>query len=202
MPRRKSAYRAALATVPDLLRGPTNPVVIPDGMPATVEVGMGAGHFLVACAARDPGRMFVGVEIKEERAFQASREARQMGVTNVMFIVGELTRIKDALPRARFDQLFVLFPDPWPRKRDFARRLTSVRYLSIIRTWLAPGARCEFRSDNAALFCDALGTIREAGFTITSSSNNTEPDVVQTRYEKRFRAESKPIHGIHFRWPG
>src|SRR5262245_46246928 len=89
VPRRKSLYREALKGLAPLLRGPGNPVAVPDGMPATVEVGMGAGHVILARAREEPGRFFVGLEIKEERTYQAARVAEAERLGNLVFVVGE-----------------------------------------------------------------------------------------------------------------
>ena len=86
----------ALPGLAAYLRSPGNPVVVPEGMPATVEVGMGAGHVLVARARTEPDRFFVGIEIKEERAYQAARAADALGLANVAFVVGEVSRIDPA----------------------------------------------------------------------------------------------------------
>ena len=198
MPRRKSIYRAALTEAGEYTRGAGRPLDIPHGTPATIEVGMGAGHLLVARAAVERDRFFVGLEIKEERTFQAVREARLVGLTNIRFVVGEVARVDSVIPRARFDELLVLFPDPWPANGDHKRRLISPRYLAIFARWLVPGARCTFRTDNLPLFEYATTAIQTAPFRITQATRAIAPKDVETRYEKRFRAEGIPIHEVVF----
>ena len=56
------------------------------------------------------------------------------------------------LPTGRFDELVILFPDPWPRGRDERRRLVAPGNLRLFARWLAPGARCVFQTDSPALF--------------------------------------------------
>jgi tRNA (guanine-N7-)-methyltransferase len=200
LPRRKSRYREGLREVGWLLRSPREPVELPPGAPATVEVGMGAGHVLVARAHAERGRRFVGVEIKEERAYQAARAAAALGLDNVAFVVGELTRVADALPSGRFDEIMILFPDPWPRRRDAGRRLVSPRCLGICRRWMSPGARGLLRTDNPSVVAYARMSLPEAGCTITSISEDAPPGDVQTRYEARFRSEAARISEIRFHW--
>jgi tRNA (guanine-N7-)-methyltransferase len=200
MPRRKSLYREALKALGPLLRTPENPVVVPEGMPATVEVGMGAGHVIVARARAEPGRYFVGLEIKEERTYQAARVAEAAGLGNLVFVVGEISRTAAAIPPGRFDEILILFPDPWPKKRDVARRLFSTRYLAIFEKWMAPGATGLLRSDNPAVIELALATLPGAGCEITSTCEDAPPGDQQTRYEARFREERQRIGEIRFRF--
>src|SRR5206468_3012597 len=115
MGRTKSSYRQALQGLGALLRSPENPVAVPTAMPATIEVGMGAGHVLVARAQAEPDRYFVGLDIKEERVYQAARVADAAKLANVVFVPGEISRTKTALPSGRFDEILILFQDPWPK---------------------------------------------------------------------------------------
>src|SRR5207244_376902 len=85
MPRRKALYRDRLAEAAALLIDDARPLKIAADAPATLEIGMGAGRALIARAAVEPGRLFVGVEMKEERVFQAARAALALGLTNVRF---------------------------------------------------------------------------------------------------------------------
>ena len=201
MGRRKSRYREALRGLESFLRSPENPVTIPAGVPATVEVGMGAGHILVARARAEPDRWFVGLEIKEERTYQAARVADSQGLRNVAFVVGEISRMDAALPAHRFDEIMIFFPDPWPKKRDVARRLHSPRYLGIFARWMAPGASGLLRTDNPGVFDQALASLAGAGCAVTSTSEDAAPGEHQTRYESRFREERQKIHEIRFCWP-
>jgi tRNA (guanine-N7-)-methyltransferase len=201
VPRRKSHYRAQLRGLTSLLKSPEDPVVVPEGMPATVEVGMGAGHVLVGRARTEPERFFVGLEIKEERAYQAAREIVALGLRNVVLVVGEVSRMDAALPSQRFEEMLLLFPDPWPKKRDVARRLFAPRYLQIFARWMLPKARGILRSDNPAVIELALASLADYGCVVTSTSADVPPEALQTRYESRFRSEAQPIGEIRFRWP-
>lgn len=202
MPRKKARYRAALEVTTDWLRGPERPLDLPDHVPATVEIGIGSGYWLVERAKADPARMFVGLEIKEERAYQATRDAIAAGVSNMRFLVGEASRLDQVMPTARFDEIAILFPDPWPKKSDSRRRLTWPQRLRGFGRWLKPTATGLFRTDNRRLWEYSRKAIPAAGFVVTSAIENTPPREVMTRYEARFRAEGLPIYEIHFMWPG
>lgn len=202
MPRKKARYRAALEVTTEWLRGPERPLDLPEGVPATIEVGIGSGHWLVARAKAEPHRLFVGLELKEERAYQATRDAIAAGVSNMRFMVGEASRLDPCIPAARFDELAILFPDPWPKKTDSKRRLAWAPRLRGFGRWLRPGAIGLFRTDNRRLWEYALKTVPAAGYVITSSTDDAPRGDVVTRYESRFRAEGIPIHEIRFTWPG
>jgi tRNA (guanine-N7-)-methyltransferase len=170
-------------------------------MPATIEAGMGAGHVLVARAKTEPGRYFVGYDIKEERVYQAARVADAAKLSNIVFVAGEIARTEAAIPSHRFDEILILFPDPWPKKRDTPRRLFSPRYLAIFARWMAPGATGILRSDNPGVIDAALAAIAGTGSEITSTCDDAAAGATLTRYEARFRQEAQRIGEIRFRWP-
>jgi tRNA (guanine-N(7)-)-methyltransferase len=201
MPRRKTEYRDKLLAEPEYTVVPGRPLVLPEGMPATIEVGMGSGRILVARAAAEPERFFVGVELKEERTWQAVREARKLGLRNVRFIALPIAKADEFLPASRFDELVILFPDPWPRDRDERRRLVAPQNLRLYARWLKTGARCIFRTDSPALFAYGRETIAARGFPIHAAESDVPPGAISTKYEAIWRAKRLAIHQVIFERP-
>ena len=201
MPRRKTEYRDKLLAEPELTVAPGRSLSLPEGVPATIEVGMGAGRILVARAAAEPERFFVGVELKEERTWQAVRECRKLGLKNVGFIPLPLDQADEFLPTGRFDELVILFPDPWPRGRDERRRLVAPCNLRIYARWLKPGARCAFQTDSPALFAYGRDAIAAAGFPIHVAESDVPPGAISTRFEAIWRAKRLSIHQVVFERP-
>ena len=201
MPRRKTEYRDKLLAEPELTVAPGRPLTLPPDLPATIEVGMGAGRILVARAAAEPGRFFVGVELKEERTWQAVRECRKLGLKNVGFIPLPIDQADEFLPTGRFDELVILFPDPWPRGRDERRRLVAPGNLRLFARWLAPGARCVFQTDSPALFAYGRDMIAAAGFPIHVAESDVPPGAISTKFEAIWRAKRLSIHQVIFERP-
>jgi tRNA G46 methylase TrmB len=202
MPRRKSLYRRRLLEETEMTAGPDRPLSIPEGVPATIEVGMGAGRYLAARAAAEPGRFFVGVELKEERAWQAIRDARALGATaNFRAIATPVAEADLLLPSARFDELIVLFPDPWPKDRDEWRRLIAPQHLRLYARWLRPGATGVFRTDSEPLFRYAEETLRSRGYPILRLLRDAPPGTTQTKFEELWRGERRVIHELAFERP-
>lgn len=198
MPRRKSLYRARMAAEAELSFGEGRPLALPDGVPATIEVGMGTGRALAARAAAEPGRFFVGVELKEARAWRAVRDARAAGCTNVRIAAVSVAAADLLLPTGRFDELVLLFPDPWPKERDEARRLIAPRQLRLYARWLAPGASGLLRTDAPALFAYAQEALAAEGWTIVAVDPDAPPPAVPSRYEVVARARGAAIGAVRF----
>jgi tRNA (guanine-N7-)-methyltransferase len=201
MPRRKTEYRNKLLADTEYTVTADRPLVLPEGAPATIEVGMGSGKVLVMRAASEPERFFVGVELKEERTWQALRDARALGLKNVRFIAMPVAMADRLLPADRFDEVVVLFPDPWPRAHDERRRLVAPQQLRLYARWMKTGARGVFRTDSAALFAYGKETIASRGFPILRAESDVPPGQISTKYEAIWRAKRLAIHELVYERP-
>ena len=126
------------------------------------EVGCGHGHFLTAFARAHPEQTLVGIDIDGDRVNRADRKRERAGLTNLHFVRAEARAFLDVLDRdARFSAVYVLFPDPWPKKRHHKHRLMQPEFLREIATRMAPEARLFFRTDHLPYFehtCELLRT--------------------------------------------
>lgn len=128
----------------------------------SLEVGCGHGHWMVDYAEQHPERFCVGIDLATKRIERAQTKVRRRGLPNVHFIKAELFEFFELLPeRVHLDAVFMLFPDPWPKKRHFRRRMLQAAFLTSIARRMATGARFYFQSDHAALFEWAEETVSE-----------------------------------------
>jgi len=127
---RLSALRAELA---ELFRGRGGGH---DGAHERVvlEIGCGHGHFLTAYAAAHPRAFCVGFDIELDRITRAGRKRKRAELEkNLAFVRAEASEFFAALPEhARFSDVFVLFPDPWPKRRHHKNRMIRAEILSAL----------------------------------------------------------------------
>lgn len=135
-------------------------------LPATaaivLEVGSGHGHFLVRYASEHPARLCVGVDLIGERVARATRKATRARLTNCHFIRAEARELIESLPAGvRLAEVWVLFPDPWPKKRHHKNRILQPGFLDFLARRADAGARLFFRTDHAEYFAAAVAAIGE-----------------------------------------
>jgi tRNA (guanine-N7-)-methyltransferase len=124
-----------------------------------LELGCGHGHFLTGFAARHVDCQCLGVDFSRDRIGRAHRKRQRAGLSNLHFVHGEAGELLDALPDAlRFGQIYVLFPDPWPKRRHRKNRLVGGDFLNRVANVSRPGAALYFRSDAF----DYVGEVRAA----------------------------------------
>lgn len=125
------------------------------------EIGCGHGHFLTAYAQAHPEQLCVGIDISTERIDRATRKRNRAKLANLHFIQAEARLFLEALPvEARFSDIYVLFPDPWPKLRHRKHRLLQPDFLKAVAGKAEPTARLFFRTDFEPYFkavADSLG---------------------------------------------
>lgn len=127
-----------------------------------LEVGCGHGHFLTAFAELHRERLCLGLDIIAERIERATRKKNRARLTNLHFFHASAEDFLATLPeKARFSAVFVLFPDPWPKRRHHKNRLMQPDFLAQIAERAGQGMRLYFRTDDTDYFAAATTTVRE-----------------------------------------
>lgn len=130
--------------------------ILPPTANFVCEVGCGHGHFLAAYAAAHPDRLCVGLDISGERIGRAIRKRDRAKLSNLHFIHAEARDFLDALPvKITLSDLYILFPDPWPKRRHHKNRLLQPDFLHAVARKAGKGARLYFRTDYEPYFREA-----------------------------------------------
>lgn len=157
--------------------------------PLVLDLGCGNGSFLAALAVREPGANIVGVERKAYRVRQATR--RTAALPNAAVVAGEADEVLRGLPAASVAQAYLLFSDPWPKRRHASRRLVQTEFLALLASRLIRGGEFFFASD-AHDYCRSAGRLlAECGWTVGDWT--VGPDWPRTEFEQRFLARGLPV---------
>ena len=168
-----------------------------------LEIGFGAGEHLVAQAAANSDIGLIGVEpyVAGMAKLLARLAARQLH--NVRVYHGDARDVMDALPDASIGRVFVLFPDPWPKKRHHKRRFISGETLDRLARVMRPGAELRFASDDRGYVVWALESLMvHACFRWIAKCPQdwrTRPaDWPETRYEAKAKQAGRVCTYLRF----
>lgn len=162
------------------------------------EFGSGHGHFLVAYAKAHPTDVCVGVDIDPNRTERANRKQVRAKASRLHFIQADAGLFLQMLPAAAsFRRVFILFPDPWPKKRHHKHRLIQTAFLDELRRRSSAHTRIYFRTDYAPYFENALNCFtRHAGWEIAEEPWPFEHETVfQSRADSFQSLVAKPRRG-------
>lgn len=109
-----------------------------------LEIGFGAGEHLIALAAAHPDIGFIGCEPYVNGVAKVIRAIDDGGLENVRLLADDARPLLSALPDESLGRIIVLFPDPWPKKRHWERRIIGPETLPDMARTLRRGGilRC------------------------------------------------------------
>ncbi len=166
--------------------------------PLEVDLGCGDGAFLVASAGANPARDFLGIERLAGRVRRVSRKIGFNGASNARVLRVEISyAVERLLPTASVTVFHVLFPDPWPKRRHWGRRLVTTDFLAAIHRALVPQGVVRIATDQTDYFREIERVVAQSGRFVTSLDRDPAP--AMSTFEKRFRQSNLEIHRLGLR---
>ncbi|MGG7517365.1 tRNA (guanine(46)-N(7))-methyltransferase TrmB [Allorhizobium undicola] len=169
-----------------------------------LEIGFGGGEHLAHRARNAPDTGFIGVEpfVNSMAKLLAVIEAE--GLPNIRVYDDDATELLDWLPANCLDQIDLLYPDPWPKKRHWKRRFVSQVNLQRFHRVLKPGGLFCFASDIDSYVNWTLAHCRDHGgfeWQARCSADWLTPyeGWPGTRYEAKARREGRSSAYLTFR---
>jgi len=122
-------------------------VLFPSATAITLEIGFGGGEHLASEARTYPETGFIGCEpfVNGVAKLLAVIEAETLA--NVRLWDRDATELLPALPEGSIDRVYVLYPDPWPKRRQRKRRFLSDETLRALARVMRADAELRFATD-------------------------------------------------------
>ncbi|WP_394704495.1 tRNA (guanosine(46)-N7)-methyltransferase TrmB [uncultured Cohaesibacter sp.] len=163
-----------------------------------MEIGFGGGEHLIRQAINNSTVGLIGCEPFINGAVKALAAIDEKQIENIRLYDEDAAHILDWLPDASLDRIFLLYPDPWHKKRHWKRRFVSSQNLDRIARVLKPGGIFRFASDIEDYVEWTLEHV-DGCAALSEECNAPEdrliawPDWERTRYEaKAFREGRRP----------
>ncbi len=174
----------------------------PAKQPLTVEVGAGTADLSLGLGRAHPDRNFVAVDVKSDRLYTGAKVALNDKLDNIAFVRAQLRGMIDLFEPGSIDQLWVTFPDPFPRDKQAKHRLTNPSFLKVYANLLAKHGVLRFKTDNRELFLWSLEQLVAEGWTLQElsfdlhESDLPEDYKITTYFERKFLAQGIPINYV------
>ncbi|MDX2308575.1 MAG: tRNA (guanine(46)-N(7))-methyltransferase TrmB [Hyphomicrobium sp.] len=161
-----------------------------------LEIGFGGAEHMVRCAARHPDVGILGCEPFEDGVVKALTAIERQGLRNVRLHPDDARPLLRSLPDASLGRIYVLYPDPWPKRRHAKRRLLRRDVLTRLSALLRPDAELRVATD----ISDYAATVLEEVWQVPSLCWTAEtpadwrkpwPDWAATRYEEKALAAGR-----------
>jgi tRNA (guanine-N7-)-methyltransferase len=159
--------------------------------PCTLEIGFGNGEHLAALAAAHPERDYFGIEVHRPGVGHLLLLASLNNLTNVRASSHDAVEVlREQIAEGSLDEVLVLFPDPWHKKRHHKRRLIQPPFVELIASRLRHGGVLRLATDwkEYALQMLEVLSAAETLFINLSPTGDWMPrpeERAPTRFEKR-----------------
>ena len=116
--------------------------------PVVMEIGYGMGEATWQIAKDNPGINYLGVEVHMPGVGKLMARIEEFDLTNVKLIERDVFEVFHyMIADGALDGVHLYFPDPWPKKRHFKRRIVNQRFIAEVATKLKPGGFLHIATD-------------------------------------------------------
>lgn len=112
-----------------------------------LEIGFGGGEHLAAQAKANPDIRYLGVEPFLNGVAKLLAAIEADGLENIRLLRGDAREVLAALPDVSLARVYLLYPDPWPKRRQRKRRIVDDVFLAEVARVLEPGGELRFATD-------------------------------------------------------
>jgi len=159
--------------------------------PRTLEIGFGNGEHLAALATLHPEHDYLGIEVHRPGVGHLLLLAATNNLTNVRASSHDAVEVlREQIAESSLDEVLVLFPDPWHKKRHHKRRLIQPPFVELIASRLRQGGVLRLATDWEEYALQMLEVLNAASalFANLSPARDWMPrpeERAPTRFEKR-----------------
>jgi len=165
-----------------------------------LEIGFGGGEHLIEAATREPRVGFIGCEPFVNGVAKLLAAVERTGAQNVSLYRGDAALVLDWLPEASLSRVYLLYPDPWPKRRQRKRRFVNSETLDLLARAMRRGAELRFATDIDDYAAWTLARVRAHsafawGATCALDWIRPWEGWTPTKYERKAMAEGrKPVY--------
>jgi tRNA (guanine-N7-)-methyltransferase len=172
--------------------------------PCVVEIGFGNGDNLVHMAQARPEVDFLGIEVHRPGVGRVLLDIERLGLRNVRVSNHDAVEVVgQQLSAASVDEVLVLFPDPWHKKRHHKRRLLNAPFVALLASRLKPGGLLRAATDwepYASAMLEVLAGCALLENTACAGGYVPRPESRQpTRFERRGARLGHGVWDLAFR---
>jgi tRNA (guanine-N7-)-methyltransferase len=122
--------------------------LFPSSQPIVMDIGYGMGEATWQIAKANPSTNYLGVEVHMPGVGKLMARLDEYELTNVRLIERDVFEVFYYMVKdSSLDGVHLFFPDPWPKKRHFKRRIVNERFLSDVAAKLKPGGYLHIATD-------------------------------------------------------
>ncbi len=166
--------------------------------PLDLEIGTGNGTHFAQLAKNHPDRLLVGLELKYKTLVQSIRRCLRDGATNARMAKFSADDIDQVFAKEEINDVYIHFPDPWPKKRHHKNRLIQKEFLLRLYEVMRKDSYFEFKTDDYPYFLWAMNLFVQSPFELVFYTEDLHHSFRKnknfvTHFESLFIKRNEPI---------
>lgn len=158
-----------------------------------LEIGFGAGEHLLHVASQNEDKLIIGAEVFLNGVASAVQEMEGRGLDNIIFYDDDSRVLLKNIPENSLEKIFILFSDPWPKKRHHKRRIINQETLGLLHKSLCDGGVVRIATDHAEYYDWIMEVCDEGNQSLFLPEVISQPeDHIVTRYQQKGIDEGRP----------
>ena len=122
--------------------------VFSNSNPVILEIGFGNGELLAQQAEKYPSYNYLGIEVHRPGIGRLLQNLEKRGLNNVRIMPDDAMEIlRSRIPENSLQEIWLFFPDPWPKKKHHKRRIVNAEFLELVAKTLMDGGLFRFATD-------------------------------------------------------
>lgn len=167
------------------------------GMSTFLEIGPGRGDFLFWLATENPTADIVAIEYKRKRYEKLVKRIEKRGLQNIKLYLGDARLVlPQEFAEVSLDKIYVLFSDPWPKRKHAKHRLFQQGFLEDVFRVLKPGGEIFIAHDHPDYKNWIQGLFSQY---VSSFAFNAEELPILTFYAEKWKNEGRSLYAFSYR---
>jgi len=162
----------------------------------TLEIGFGNGEHLLQRALSQPEQDFIGVEVHRPGIGHLLLAAAQADIANLRIIAHDAVEVlEQQIAPADLNEVQLLFPDPWPKKRHHKRRIVQHEFVALLASRFAAGGRVHLATDWEPYAEEMLQVLNGCSLLVNCAAGGgfIDADAVLARNATRFQRRGERL---------
>lgn len=174
-----------------------------DALPSKwwLEIGFGDGAHLHHLALENPNEYYVGVEMHPPSVARLLKRLDEKPCNNLKIYPKNIFDLLPILPEQCVSGVYILFPDPWRKRRHHKRRLIQPPFMQSLKMLLVPGGVCHLATDWEHYAWQMLAVLENLpGLSNQQGVYQFAPPsrVIETKFEAKGLAAQRGIYHLSF----
>ena len=169
-----------------------------------LEIGPGSGRFLLHIAQENPTDLFSAIELKYKPLIQTCRKLKRGGLKNAKVTRYNARMLEDIFAPKELSNVYIHFPDPWPKKRHHKHRLINLLFIKSLYQLQKAGSFLEIKTDHEEYFDEIVCLFKKSAYQNTEYSRDYHKDErlrqnnFMTLFETIFLKKNLPIYYLKY----